>query len=305
MPTVLITGGTGLIGTHLTRLLQQRGYTVAYLTRSTPDHLPAGVRAYRWDYRAGTLDEAALRQADYLIHLAGAGVADGRWTEERRREIIESRTLTTQLLARKLREVPHRVQAFVCASAIGYYGADTGTEWISEQYTPGLDFLAEVTVAWEEAADAVAALGIRTVKLRTGIVLSTEGGALAKLLVPIRLGVGSPLGTGQQYQSWLHIDDMAGMYLEALENPTWSGAYNAVAPAPVTNAELTRTTAEVLGKPFWAPHVPAWALRALYGEMAVVVLGGNYILNQRIRLETDFEYRYPTLRPALEDLLKR
>jgi hypothetical protein len=304
MPTVLLTGGTGLIGTRLTELLQQRGYQVSYLTRDPRRQVPPGVKAYGWDVKSGTLDERALREADYLVHLAGEGIADERWTDERRREIIESRTKSLGLLAQKLREVPHRIQSFVSASAIGYYGADTGAEWLSEQYTPGLDFLAEVVVAWEEAADELATLGIRTVKLRLGIVLSTAGGALAKLLVPIRLGAGSPLGTGKQYQSWIHVDDAARLFIEALENPGWSGPYNAVAPKPVTNEELVRTAAEVLGKPFWAPNVPAWSLKLLYGEMAVVVLGGNYILNQRLRLETDFAYRFPELRPALVDLLK-
>lgn len=304
MPTVLITGGTGLIGTRLTALLQERGYAVSYLTRGTDSKLPPGVKAYRWNITEGTLDEQALREADHLIHLAGAGIADSRWTDERKREIIESRTKSTSLLARTLRTIPHRIQSFVSASAIGYYGADTGTEWLSEQYTPGLDFMAQVVVAWEEAADAIAALGIRTTKMRTGIVLSTEGGALEKMLIPIRLGAGSPLGSGKQYQSWIHIDDAARLYLEAMENLTWSGAYNTVAPHPVTNEELARTAAEVLGKPFWAPNVPAWSLKLLYGEMAVVVLGGSYILNQRIRLETDFRYEFSQLRPALVDLLK-
>ncbi|MBC7892996.1 MAG: DUF1731 domain-containing protein, partial [Sphingobacteriaceae bacterium] len=194
--------------------------------------------------------------------------------------------------------------SFVSASAIGYYGADTGSEWMSEQHTPGLDFLAQICVAWEAAADQIAALRIRTVKIRTGIVLSAEGGALQKMLVPIRLGVGSPLASGQQYQSWIHLDDICRIFIEAMENESWSGAYNGVAPTPVTNETLGRSTAEVLGKPFFAPNVPTWSLRLLYGEMAVVVTGGEYVLNQRIRLETEFAYNFPELKPALENLLK-
>lgn len=304
--TVLLTGGTGLIGTRLTELLQQKGYAVGLLVRdSTPkNRIPSGVSTYAWDVRRGQIDDRALGAADYLIHLAGAGIADERWTDERKREILESRTKSTALLAEGLRRIAHLPQSFVSSSAIGYYGADTGAEWMSEQYTPGIDFMADVCVAWEAAADAVAALGIRTVKLRTGIVLSEKGGALAKLAAPIRKGVGAPLASGKQFQSWIHLDDVCRIYIEAMENQTWSGAYNAVGPNPVTNEVLTQTTAAVLRRPLWLPNVPEWALRTWFGEMAVVVTGGNYVLNQRIRLETDFQYRFPELRPALEDLLR-
>lgn len=302
--TVLLTGGTGLIGTRLTVLLQEKGYAVAYLVRGTEKKIPDGVKTYRWDVAKNQVDETALTTADYLIHLAGAGIADARWTEERRKELVESRTKTIGLLSEKLAVLPHNLKSFVSASAIGYYGADTGAEWMSEQHTPGLDFLAQICVAWEAAADRVAALGIRTVKIRTGIVLSAEGGALQKMLVPIRLGVGSPLASGRQYQSWIHLDDICRIFIEAMENESWSGAYNGVAPHPVTNEVLGRNTAEVLGKPFWAPNVPEWSLRMLYGEMAVVVTGGEYVLNQRLLLETTFEYKFPELKPALEDLLK-
>ena len=303
MKTVLMTGGTGLIGTRLTELLQKKGYQVAYLTRGTEKKIPAGVKTYRWNIAGNQLDDAALLEADHLVHLAGAGIADARWTDERKREIIDSRTKTIELIANRLAVLPHKIQSFVSASAIGYYGADTGSEWISEQYTPGLDFLADVCVAWEAAADQVAALGVRTVKMRTGIVLSDQGGALPKLTAPMKFGMGAPLASGKQYQSWIHLDDMARMYLEALENPAWSGAYNGVAPHPVTNADLTKAAAEVLKKPLWLPHVPEFSLKLAFGEMAVVVTGGNYILNQRVRLETDFKYEFPYLKPALEDLL--
>lgn len=303
--TVLLTGGTGLIGTRLTELLQQKGYAVGLLVRdSTPkDRIPPGVSTYAWDVRRGQIDDRALGAADHLIHLAGAGIADERWTDERKKEILESRTQSAALLAKTLKKLGHRPLSFVSSSAIGYYGADTGPEWMSEQYTPGLDFMAEVCVAWEAAADEVAALGVRTVKLRTGIVLSEKGGALAKLAAPIRYGAGAPLGSGKQFQSWIHLDDVCRLYIEAMENEAWNGPYNAVAPHPVTNEELTRTVAAVLRRPLWLPNVPEWALKTWFGDMAVVVTGGSYVLNQRIRLETDFQYRFPELRPALDDLL--
>lgn len=305
--TVLLTGGTGLIGTRLTELLQQHGYAVGLLIRdSTPkNRIPPGVSTYVWDVKRGQVDERAVSAANHLIHLAGAGIAEERWTDERKKEILESRTQSATLLANTLKKVGHRPDSLVSASGIGYYGADTGAEWISEQYTPGIDFLADVCVAWEAAADQIAALGVRTVKLRTGIALSEKGGALKEIVAPIRYGVGAPLGSGKQFQSWIHLDDLCRMYLEAMENETWSGAYNAVGPHPVTNEALTKTAANVLHRPLWLPHVPEWALRAWFGEMAVVVTGGNYIVNQRIRLETDFQYQFPELRPALEDLLKK
>ena len=304
---VLLTGGTGLVGTRLTGLLQQKGYAVAYLVRGETgqDRIPPGVKTYRWDVKRGQIDEQALRTADHLIHLAGAGIADARWTDERKKEVLESRTESARLLADTLGKLDHRPASFVSASAIGYYGADTGAEWMSEQYTPGLDFLAEVCVAWEAAADRVAALGIRTVKLRLGVVLSEKGGALAKIVAPVRYGIGAPLGSGKQFQSWIHLDDVCRLFIEAMENETWSGAYNAVGPHPVTNEELTKTAAAVLHRPLWLPHVPEWGLRAWFGEMAVVVTGGSYVLNQRIRLETDFQYQFPELKSALDDLLKK
>ncbi|PQA60895.1 TIGR01777 family oxidoreductase [Siphonobacter curvatus] len=307
MKQVLLTGGTGLIGTRLTELLLERGYAVAYLTRGSKSEasIDPKVKQYRWDVSKNELDEKALAESQYLIHLAGAGIAEGRWTDERKQEIIDSRTKTIGLIARKLRETGHRFESFVSASGISYYGADTGAEWLSEQYTPGIDYLADVVVQWEAAADELAALGIRTSKLRTGIVLDTKGGALKSFLIPVKLGIGSPLGSGKQYISWIHTDDLCRMYIEALENPSWTGAYNAVAPHPVTNEELVRTTAEVLHKPYWAPKVPDWVLKPLFGEMAVVVLGGNYVLNQRIRLETDFQYLYPELKPALVSILSK
>lgn len=302
MKNVLITGGTGLIGTRLTAMLLEQGYAVAHLSRKLGQN--PRVKTYLWNVEKGQIDPDAVRSADYIIHLAGAGIADGRWTAARKEEILESRTASTALIAQQLAKSEHYLKAFVSASGIGYYGADTGAEWISEQYTPGLDFLAEVCIAWEAAADEVARLGIRTVKFRTGIVLSQHGGALPKLAAPIRLGVGAALATGKQFQSWIHLDDLCRLYIKALEDPTMHGAYNAVAPSPITNEELTQVVASILKKPLLLPNVPAFVLNWLFGEMAIVVTGGNYILNQRIKLETDFRYLFNDVRSALEDILK-
>ncbi|MBC7922331.1 MAG: TIGR01777 family protein [Ferruginibacter sp.] len=308
---VLITGGSGLIGTRLTELLRQQGYSVAHLSRpnSNRSATPTGVRVHEWDVAKGELDERALPEADYLIHLAGAGIADERWTESRKKEIIDSRVESTRLLARKLKaagrqSTAHPLKAFLSASAIGVYGADTGGRILTESSAPGRDFLADVTLRWEAAAEEVAQLGIRTVKMRTGIVLSEKGGALAKIAQPIRLGAGAALGSGRQILSWIHLDDLARLFIYAMEDETMRGAYNAVAPNPVTNDQLTKLAADALGKPLWLPRVPAFALRLAFGEMAAVVLGGNHVLNGRVAKETDFTYRFTDAREALENLLK-
>ncbi len=305
---VLITGGTGLIGTRLTELLLQQGYAVAYLSRTAgeePTKALTGVRVYAWDVKKGQLDDQALLEADYLIHLAGAGIADERWTESRKREIISSRTQSMSLIAGRLTTLPHHIRVLVSASAIGIYGADTGQQLITESTQPGTDFLADVVRQWENTIEEIVKLGIRTVKLRIGIVLSEKGGALAKIIQPVRLGAGAALGSGQQTLSWIHLDDLARLFIFAMENEQMQGAYNAVAPNPVTNEQLTRLAAEVLHKPLWLPNVPAFALRLAFGEMAAIILGGNHVLNQRIASETDFSYHFTSAKKAVEELLEK
>lgn len=304
MKQVLFTGGTGLIGRRLTEWLLGKGYAVACLSRGSRSEarLHPDVKTYTWDIRKGELDETALEESHYLIHLAGAPVADRRWTPDRRKEILESRVGTLDLITDRLTLRGLAFDAVISASGISYYGEDTGDELLTEEHPRGKGFLAEVSRKWEEAVDRIGELGIRTVKLRTGLVLSREGGALPALLPPVQWGIGSPLGTGKQFQSWIHLDDLCRMYADALEDP-WSGAYNAVGPRPVSNEELMKTLAGVLHKPFWAPNVPAWVLRLVLGERAALVLGGNRADNQRIRKETGFQYLHTDLRSALESLL--
>jgi len=297
---VLITGGTGLIGSRLTEMLLEKGHEVAYLSRRASE--ARGVKMYSWDPAKGSLDEEAIRGADCIIHLAGAGVADERWTAGRKKEILESRTQSSRLLYEHLQRTPYRVKAFLSASAIGIYGADRGEELLTETSPYGDDFLAEVTKAWEGAVQPVAGLGIRTVLLRIGIVLSEKGGALAKMAQPVRLGAGAPLGSGKQWVSWIHVDDLCRLFLYALENPHVQGAYNAVAPEPVTNETLTKGIAEVLGKPLFLPNVPAFALKLAIGEMAASVLGSAKVSGQKVT-RAGFTYQYPGLSPALRDLL--
>jgi uncharacterized protein (TIGR01777 family) len=298
---VLITGGTGLIGKRLTELLLEKGYEVAFLSRKKAT-IPS-VKVFEWDVNKGYIEENALENTDYLIHLAGAGVADERWTDERKKIIISSRTESLELIRKKLVEKNIRPAALISASGSSYYGEDTGDVRNTESSPPNNDFLSHVTVVWEKAADDIAALGIRTVKLRTGIVLSNDGGAVPKMAAPAKLGFGAPLGSGKQWISWIHIDDICQMYIDAMENESWEGAYNAITGQPVTNEELTKQICIALGKPQWLPNVPAFTLKLVFGEMASVVLGSSYLINERIAKETDFKYKFSELDKALKDIL--
>lgn len=300
--TILLTGGTGTIGRQLTQLLVQQGYQVSVLSREAKP-IP-GINVYQWDIKKGHIDPKAIQTADHIIHLAGAGIADERWTDKRKDEILNSRTQSTELLAQALSRNSHKVKSFIATSAIGFYGGDTGDRPITETTEGGSDFLAQVVRAWERSEDRVAALGIRTVKLRVGVVLTMAGGALPKLAQPIRLGIGAPIGSGQQYISWIHIDDLCRMYCQALTDESWQGVYNAVAPTPVTNETLTKAIAKVLHRPTIVPTIPAFVIKMMFGELAITVIGGNYVLNKRIADETSFQYQYGDLNTALENLLE-
>ncbi len=297
---LLITGGTGLIGTHLTALLQAKGYQISYLSRSQQD-IPQ-VKVYQWDIPKQQIESGALASHQAIIHLAGAGVADQRWTESRKQTILKSRTESTRLLRQELEKLETKPKAFLSASAIGIYGNDTGEAWMKEDAPSGDDFLAEVTKQWEDSVDQIAELGIRTVKLRIGVVLSEKGGALEKIAQPIKLGAGAALGSGKQYLSWIHIDDLCQMFIHALENEAVQGVFNAVGPHPATNAEFTKATAQVLNRPLILPNVPSFALKLMLGEMASIVLGGNRVSSEKIQAQ-GFQFQYPTLKPALQDLL--
>lgn len=295
---ILITGGTGLIGKRLTQMLLDKGYEIAFLSRKKVS-IPS-VQVFEWDIQKGYIEAGALDNLHFLVHLAGTNVGEGRWTEERKKSILESRTESIRLIARKLAEEQIKPVAFVSASGISYYGHDTGDRRNTEATPAGNDFLSHVSVEWEKGADEIDALGVRTVKLRTGVVISKNGGAIPKMALPARFGVGAPLGPGNQWISWIHLDDMCRLYIEALENESWQGAYNAVAAPPVTNEGLTKAICKVLRRPQWLPNVPSFALKLAFGEMSAVVLGGNYVVNERIANETGFEYRYGDLERALQ-----
>jgi uncharacterized protein (TIGR01777 family) len=301
---VLITGGTGLVGQRLSDILLEKGYSISYLTRNkkniTPLHNPQ-IKLYEWNIRKNEIEEEAVQRADYIIHLAGAGVADEKWTPLRKKEILESRTLSTQLLVDKINTFPNQVQAFVSASAIGYYGLDTGNAWQYENIeSQAKDFLAEVVRAWEGAVFKTKT--VRTVAIRIGVVLSKKGGALEKMAQPIRLYTGAALGSGLQYISWIHIDDLCGIFVKALEDSQMSGIYNGVAPNPVTNEVLTKAIGKVLNRPILPLNVPAFALKLMLGEMAAIVLGGNRVSSEKIE-KSGYQFKFTKVEEAITDLL--
>ncbi len=298
---ILITGGTGLVGSRLTEILQAKGHQISYLSRSSKP-IP-NVKVYLWNVEKGIIDKEAIAQADAIIHLAGAGVADKAWTDSYKKELYDSRILATKLLYETMKDTKNSVQFFLQASAIGIYGLDTKEKILNEEADFGTDFLATLTQDWEKEAEYIIKLGIRTVIMRIGIVLSNKGGALQKLSMPIKLFAGAAIGTGNQYLSWIHIDDLCKMFVESIENKAMQGNFNAVAPNPITNAQMTQAIAKRLEKPLWLPNVPAFVLKMGMGEMAGIVLGGNRVSAQKI-LATGFQFQFPTIENALKNLLK-
>ena len=300
METILITGGTGTIGMALSTLLKEKGYKVRHLSRSQPKN--PTFSTFLWDLDKRKMDPAALEGVDHIIHLAGAGVGDKRWTSSRKQVILDSRIATAALLHDHVKAANIRLKSFISASGISYYGSSTTENIYQEKDPAGDDFLAEVSVKWEAAADQFNDCTDRIVKVRTGVVLSPTGGALEKLIKPIKMGIGSPLGSGKQYVPWLHLDDIVGIYLHILKNSEISGPINAVSNEHITNSGLTKAIAKQLNKKLWAPKVPGFLLKLLFGEMAVIILEGSRIDNQKIK-DLGYQFEYSTLEDAVGDLV--
>jgi uncharacterized protein len=296
---VTITGATGRIGTRLVGALRRRGDEVTVLSRDPDQARALGVEAVGWEPEREPAPTAALAGRDGVLHLAGEEVAQ-RWTDDAKRRLLASRELGTRNLVAGLRAAEPRPGVLVSASAVGFYGP-RGDEPVTEEEPPGDDFLAGVCAAWEREAATAERLGARVVRVRTGVVLDRGGGALAKMLPFFRLGIGGPVAGGRQYLPWIHVDDLVGIYLAALDGHEWSGAVNATAPNPVTNKEFSRALGRALHRPALAP-VPGFAIRALYGEMAAIVVTGQRAVPARAQA-LGYRFEHPELGEALASAL--
>ncbi len=306
MQTVLITGGTGLIGNHLTEYLLKQGYKIIILTRSpSSQKIKTGVSYAAWDIDKGEIDLAAVEQSDYIIHLAGAPVMGKRWDDSYKKEIVESRTRSSLLLAKTLAKSDHHIKAVISSSAIGWYGPDIKSgHFFTEEDPAASDFLGQTTLQWERSIETAEQQNIRVCKLRTGIVLAEQGGALAEFIKPLKLGVATILGDGKQIISWIHIDDLCKMFHYAMET-NLHGSYNAVAPRPVSNKKLVLTLAKMLKGNFYIPvHVPKSILKIMLGERSIEILKDATVSAEKI-INSGFVFSYPDIDSALSDITKK
>jgi uncharacterized protein (TIGR01777 family) len=299
---ILITGGTGLVGSVLIKSILDKGHSVRLLTRQKRNR--KGVDEYEWDIPKKEIDPKAFEDLDAVIHLAGEGVANKKWSSSQKEKIISSRVDSAQLLFDTLSNLEKKPSVIVSASGVGFYGIDTGDQLMTEESPKGDGFLADVVDQWEAGIDQFDQLGIRTVKLRIGVVLADDGGALSKMVTPIKFGIGSPLGKGTQQMSWIHIDDLSKLFLEVVENGHLKGVYNAVSSNPVTNEELTKSIGKALNRPVFMPNVPEFVLRLLLGEMSAIVTGGNKVSNEKIKT-TGFEFMHENLDETLTQILNK
>lgn len=296
---VLITGGSGLVGSRLTHILQEKGFETAWLVRSPSK---GTVRQFIWNVDKEIVDPEAIQWADHIIHLAGASVAEGRWSKARKKVLLESRTLSTRLLYNELKKQSKRLKSFVSASAMGLYGIESGEEWVEEDHPSGQDFLAQLTQQWEQEVMNIGQLGIREARIRISIVLSEKGGALPQMLMPVNMGLGSPLGSGKQYMSWIHLDDLCAVFVAAIQHEQYHGAINASASHPVKNKEFMGSLAKAVHKPFFLPAVPSLVLRLVLGEKHIIASGGCRLCNKKL-LSKGFQIKFDDLDLALEDLI--
>ena len=305
MQTVLITGGTGLIGSALAKYLCAKGYQIIIFTRSPANkENNKSIRYAAWDIKKQEIDIDAFSSADIIVHLAGAGVVDKRWNEAYKKEIVESRTLSSKLLIDTLKNHTNKVKAIISASATGWYGPDKepGKSFIEtdQAYT---DFLGHTCQLWEQSIEPAQLLGVRVCKLRTGIVLDNDGGALAEFKKPLKFGIAAILSSGKQIVSWIHIDDLCRMYSYAIENEMMNGSYNAVAPLPVSNKQLTLTLAKAMRGNFFVPmQVPSLVLKLILGESSIEILKSATVSCEKIRA-TGFDFLYPSIDAAMKELL--
>lgn len=302
MPTVLIAGGTGLVGTRLSQMLSEKNYQVIHLSRRKKPG--ASYDTYQWDLDKQTIEEEALFAADYVLNLAGAGVADKRWSAERKKIIISSRVRSNQLLKDAFLKIGKKPKAYISASAVGYYGESNGKVF-TETDAAGDGFLSETCVLWEKAIEDFAqAVAMRTVILRVGIVFSTKGGSLEKLLIPFNFGMANYFGDGSDHYSWIHIDDICNQFIYAMENESMEGIYNGVGPQAATTKTIAKSIKAAKGSMSLVLPVPGFALKLVLGEMANIVTADMNVSAQKIQ-QAGYEYLFPDLTLAVKDLLSR
>jgi uncharacterized protein len=301
MKTVLITGGSGLIGKRLSQKLTDKGYRVRLLGRKIHENIVYD--QFVWNVAIQSVNDAAFKNCDYIIHLAGANLAEGRWTKSRKEEIVNSRIKSTQLLFNAAMRLKLDLKAFISSSAIGYYGAITTERIFEESDSPADEFIGQLCMQWEQEINSFERIRVRTVKLRTGVVFSPVDGPLAKMAMPVKHGLGAGLGMGSQYLPWIHLDDLCDMYIKALEDEDIYGVYNAVSPQHVTNIEVMKAIGNAVGRKVWLPLIPSFLLKLAFGKMAVIFLEGSRVSSSKIQ-QTGFTFRYPTLDLALKNLLK-
>lgn len=297
---ILITGATGMIGSELVKLILSKNHSVNYLTTSKSKiESKPNYNGFYWNPEQGKIDENCIYEVDAIIHLAGANISK-RWTNAYKQEIIESRTLAAELLFNLIRKTPNKVKQFISASGTAIY-PESHTKIYDESAVDTEDsFLSNVVKKWEESADRFQVLNIKVCKLRTGIVLSNKGGALPELVRPIKLGLGAAMGSGKQIQSWIHINDLVNMYYFALENQL-EGVYNAVAPNPISNKELTVAIAKVLKKPLFLPNIPQFVMKLVLGEMSYLLFSSKNLSSEKIK-NAGFQFQFPKLKEALSEL---
>lgn len=300
MKRVLITGASGLIGNALTDKLTKNNFEVVKLSRSRTNN---SKNVFIWDIENQFIEKEALEDIDHIIHLAGAGIADNRWTDKRKKVIIDSRVKSAELLYKEISKLDKKPETFVTASAIGYYGAITSDKVFTEEDPPANDFQGKVCKLWEASSKQFENLGLRTVQLRFGVVLSKEGGALKKMLLPTKLGFGSALGSGKQYFPWVHTEDTVNIIIKSINDDNMNGPYNVVAPSSTNYDEFAKALAEVLKKPFFMPNVPSFFLKLILGEMSEIILKGSRVSSNKIE-NTGFAFEFTDLNIALNNLLK-
>jgi len=299
---VLLTGGTGFVGKYLTDVLIEAGFSVSILSRSDRENTPR-VTYYKWDIKKNYIDKNAVLNADYIIHLAGEGIVEKRWTKRRKKAIIESRVRPVEMIYSILEMNNKKLEAFISASGIGIYGALTSHKICTENTPPADDFLGITCQKWENAADKIGSLNIRTVKIRTGIVFGKNEGFLKKMIPTFKSGFGAVLGSGKQYLPWIHIEDLCQIYLKSIEDTKLEGAYNACVTDNTTNSRFSKTMAKLYDYSIWIPKVPAFVLKILLGQMSEAILTGQRVSSEKIQ-QTGFDFQFTDLEKTLINCIK-